>query len=223
LTAPVNAPSQLNFDLSAERPDYSRATFLRTASTRDALAAADAFLHSPEPALAIVGPAGSGKTHLAHVIAETGDGAIYDASRLPAGDCVLLVIDNAERCPDPQALLAVLEGCIAQKAKFAIAGSGLPGEWAKGLRDLRTRLEAMPRVTLKEPDEELLRAIIDRLFRRRQWRVSPAVAAYAAPRLPRTFAAAAKFVNAACAAALAGSRPLGLALAKEVLDSLSEG
>jgi chromosomal replication initiation ATPase DnaA len=87
---------------------------------------------------------------------------------------------------------------------------------------LETRLEAMPRIALEEPDEALLKAVIVRLFERRQWRAQAEVAAFAAPRISRTFAAARAFVDAAGAEAIASGRQITIPLARKVLESLSE-
>ena len=98
------------------------------------------------------------------------------------------------------------------------------GDWASGLPDLRTRLEAMPRVTLEEPDEAyLLRRIIAKGFRDRQLNVNETVAAYAAPRLPRTFAAAHAFVARADEAALDQQKKITIPLAQDLIDNLLEG
>lgn len=217
---------QLALDLGSPRPLFVPAAYIVSDSNRAAVAAARSFATSAEMALAICGPAASGKTHLAHIVAGGEAGVVRAAAHieaLHAYEQPLLVIDDAEACGSPKLLLALIEDRRARGWKTALAGRGRPRDWANGLRDLATRLEAMPRATLGEPDEGLMRAVIEQRFRDRQWRTSAGIAAYAAPRLPRTFAAAAAFVEAVGVAALTGARPINLALAREVLDSLSEG
>ena len=46
-------------------PSFRRETFVVSACNREAAARIDAWPHWPGPVLALVGPAGSGKTHLA--------------------------------------------------------------------------------------------------------------------------------------------------------------
>ena len=193
-------------------------------SNRAAAGAVDSFMTSGEPALAICGPAGSGKSHLAHILAADNGAAVRLGADLDAAfddDRLLVVIDDVGTAPDPKRLFALIEERRAKGLRLALAGRGRPADWAQGLKDLVTRLEAMLRVSLDEPDEELMRAVIDQRFRDRQWRAAPKVSAYAAPRLPRTFAAAGAFVEAVGAAAIAEGTPINLALARKVIDNLS--
>jgi len=224
-----NAPSddrrQLGLDLSVRRSDYRRSNFVVTAANAAGLRLALDFLKSSEPALALAGPSGSGKTHLLHLLAEEAGGAVVDGSALAATDedaFRLRFIDNVERSA-PKALLALLENARARARKVALVGSGPPRLWARGLRDLETRLEAMARVSLDEPDEDLLRTVIEQRFRERQWRAAEGVAGYAAPRIPRTFAAAEAFVDAAGTAAIAAGKPINLGLARKIVENLFEG
>ncbi len=216
---------QLALDVAALKPRYGRADFEIGVSNRAAISAVDAFVKAREPALAICGPTGAGKTHLAHILAAENGGAVLDASAvsdLSAEKGGLVVVDNAELFADPKQLLALVENSRAAGAKLALAGRGRPAAWAKGLEGLATRLEAMTRASLEEPDEALMRAVIGRRIIERQWRAREGVAAYAAPRLPRTFAAAAAFVDAVGAAAIAAGTPINLPLARKVLADLSE-
>ena len=57
--------SQLTFDLALPPPTYAREDFVVADGNREALAWIDRWPDWPAPALALSGPAGSGKTHLA--------------------------------------------------------------------------------------------------------------------------------------------------------------
>ena len=215
---------QLTLDIAARRPRYGRLDFEVGVSNRAAIAAVDAFAASAEPALAICGPAGSGKTHLANILAAENGAAVLDARDMDiisSASGPLIVVDDTDACSDPRALLVLVEARRTNGAKLALAGRGRPAAWARGLKDLATRLEAMTRASLDEPDEALMRAVIAHRFRERQWRAGARVAAYAAPRLPRTFAAAAAFVDAVGAAAIAASTPISVTVARKVLAELS--
>ncbi|MGE0409847.1 MAG: hypothetical protein AB7P23_11385 [Amphiplicatus sp.] len=224
MSSAINKGGQFALDVAALRPRFGRADFEVKDSNRRALQTVDAFLASDAPALAICGPEGAGKTHLAHILARESGALVGDAADLEraAAAGAVVVIDNAERAADPKRLLALVEASRAGGARLALAGRGKPADWAQGLKDLKTRLEAMPRAVLAEPDEALMRAVIASRFQARQWRVSPDVARYAAPRLPRTFAAAAAFVDAVGAAAIAGGERITIPLARKVIDNLSE-
>ena len=58
------------------------------------------------------------------------------------------------------------------------------------IRDLASRLKALPVVTLAPPDEPLLRAVLVKLFADRQIAVDESLIGYLATRIERSFAAA---------------------------------
>lgn len=215
---------QLSLSLPDAAPRYDRDAFLISDANASAWRALAAWEASEEPALIICGPPGSGKTHLAHIAAERSNGVVADATDWPEDtlQAALIVIDNLP-APDPRSFLARLEEATGNGARLVLAGAGHPGEWAMGLKDLRTRLEAMPRASLGEPDETLIRAVIAKGFKDRQLEVSQQVVDYAAPRLPRTFAAARAFVALADRAGLEEKRRITTPLIQKIVDNLSEG
>ena len=214
---------QLELGLPRRAPLYDRAHFLVTESNRSAMLAASRFFETGETLLCISGPAQSGKTHLLHVLAEEHGGTVVGGRNLPPTitERAVIGVDDAHAA-DPEALLSLLAAARACGGRFLVAGAGDPSAWARGQRDLASRLGAAPCVTLSEPDEGLLVAVIGKHFADRQLRVRPEVARFAAPRLAKTFAAAAEFVNALDALALAERSELSVKLANRVLANLSE-
>lgn len=211
LFGPTPSPArQAVLDLAPRAPLMSRAAYVLGASNEAALATLEAWATTTEPILVICGPAGSGKTHLARILAEGRAAPTIE------------ILDEADRGPEPKFMLAAIERAVSGGGRAAIVGRGDPGDWSRGLRDLETRLKAAPRITLTEPDEALLRAVIAKLFRDRQLRAAQEIADYAAPRLLKTFAAALEFVAAMDAGSIEKGRPIGLKLAREVVANLSE-
>lgn len=217
------AGAQIALDLPAPSRVYRAENYVVSQSNEQQAAFVRRFADGPEPALAICGPRGSGKTHLLHVAAGDAVFAAADPGRSGEGREPLIALDDAHRIDDPRAFLALLEARRRKGAKTIVAGAGAPGSWAVGLRDLETRLEALPRATLDEPDEALLTAVLRQQFRQRQLVIGARVVAFAAPRLPKTFAAAGAFVEAAAREAHAGGQPINLALARKIVEHLSEG
>src|SRR5260370_22321669 len=74
--------NQLTFDLALPPPTYMREDFVVSDGNREALAWLDRWPDWPAPALALSGPAGSGKTHLARIWAVRVAAAVLDAPDL---------------------------------------------------------------------------------------------------------------------------------------------
>ena len=92
-----------------------------------------------------------------------------------------------------------------------------PATWSLNIRDLASRLKALPVVAMSAPDDNLLRALLVKLFADRQIYVDENLVGYVAVRIERTFAAARATVARLDQEALRRKRPLTRALAAELL------
>src|SRR5229473_3328999 len=90
------------------------------------------------------------------------------------------------------------------------------GGWTVGLRDLASRLRAVPTVALAPPDDALLRAVLVKQFADRQVGVDEGLIGYLASRIERSFAAARAAVATLDREALRQKRPVSRALAAEL-------
>ena len=222
----IGQEGQFTLDLPPAPARLRRADFILTDANRGDLATIDAWRESGEFALAICGAPSAGKTHLASILAGEMDGDHVAVAEDGGIDVVmgerLFVVDELERLSRPGLLLEAMERARNSKGRIVLVGRGRPTDWAGGLRDLETRLDATPRVDVSPPDEELLQAVILKLFADRQLSVPDRVAAYAAPRLRRRLSAANAFVAAMDKASIAAQAPAGVPLARTVLAGLSE-
>jgi chromosomal replication initiation ATPase DnaA len=222
---------QLVFDL-ATRPALGRADFFVSPANRLALAQLDAWPAWPEGRLAVTGPAGSGKTHLAHVwaarsgarIIAAHDLALIDLARLPARSA--LAVEDADQLSalDPGARRAMEEALFHIANHLALGGGSLmvsgraaPAQWDLALPDLASRLGAAPVARLEPPDDALLAAVLVKLFTDRQLPVTPDLVTYLVSRMDRSFVAAETLVARLDAAGLERRRRVTRALAAEVL------
>jgi hypothetical protein len=82
--------AQLALDLG-HRPAFGRDDFLVSTANHAAVEWIDLFPNWPSHALAIVGSAGSGKTHLAHVFAARTGAEVWPFARLQGADIGALV------------------------------------------------------------------------------------------------------------------------------------
>ena len=199
--------------------------FLVAAPNREAVLWLDRWPDWPSPALAIHGPPGCGKTHLAHVWRARSNAAMVSpadlARRPPAevlGERGSAVVEDADRGDyDEQALLHLYNTAGEQGGHLLLTGRTPPARWEIALRDLRSRLAAAPAAAVAGPDDALLGALLVKLFADRQLAVGEEVMAYALARMERSFDAARRLVAALDAAALAGRRNITVPLAREVL------
>src|SRR4051812_2755415 len=77
------SPSQLPLALM-HTPQYGRESFIVGASNSDALALIERWPNWPAAVVVLNGPAGSGKTHLAHIWAERTGAALVGATHIEA-------------------------------------------------------------------------------------------------------------------------------------------
>ena len=224
------AARQLVLDLPA-RPALGRDAFFVTPANALALAQIDAWPDWPARRMAVVGPGGAGKTHLAHVWAARAGAVVMAAGALPgfdpggvAGDAALVVEDvgrldefgpsDAARAEE---VLFHLCNRLAAGGSLMVSGRAAPAFWPVRLPDLASRLQAAGVARLEAPDDALLAAVLVKLFADRQISVGPELIGYLLPRMDRSFAAAEALVADLDRAALARKRPITPRLAGEVL------
>jgi len=98
-----------------------------------------------------------------------------------------------------------------------------PTGWAIAVKDLASRLRALPAITLAPPDDALLRAVIVKLFADRQIGVDESLLNYLATRIERSFAGAHAAVVALDREALRLQRPITRALAVDLFRAAEQG
>ena len=193
---------QLVFDLP-HRSALGSEDFIVSGSNETAVRLVDAWPSWPHPVLAIAGPAGSGKTHLANVWRQQSGAMMLAASSLDdataAGlaDSKSIAIEDIDQgVGSQQALFHLMNLTREQGLNLFLTGRTPPGDWAITLPDLRSRLRACPVAMLGEPDEALLLAVLVKLLYDRQLPATPAAVSYLARHLDRSMAAAISVVGA---------------------------
>lgn len=215
--------SALKLDLPAR---MGRADFVPSACN----AAALGLLGAPLPGgrLVLHGPQGSGKTHLGHVWGAARGAVHLMGADLAGTDLPALIayravwLDEAERVADaPEAqtaLFHLLNLAQAHGAEVLMAARAPARDWGVTLPDLASRLGACAHVALAAPDDALLAAVLAKLFADRQVVISDRLIPYLLPRMERSLAAAQRLVTRLDTEALARGKPIGRALAAEVMQ-----
>lgn len=198
--------------------------FLISPSNRVAADMIDLWPNWPHASMAVVAPAHAGKTHLGNVWRLKSGAARLEAPALTEADApaaaahgAVLVEDLHAGIADERALFHLLNLVREHKLSMLLTSRTPPGEIEASLPDLRSRLRALPLVTIEPPDEVLLKAVLVKHFTDRQLIVEPGVIAYIALRMERSMEAAAVIVAAIDRTAMAAHRKVTRALAAEVL------
>jgi chromosomal replication initiation ATPase DnaA len=223
-----DGPKQLTFDLSLD-PRFGREDFLVSPSNERAYALIERWPDWPDPVLVLVGPKGSGKSHLAAIWAGSAHAWTVDAfevsgSRVPHlvsnGALVIEDADGSDR--DEAALFHLLNLARERGACVLVTAAAPPDRWSLRTPDLLSRLRLAPSVSLDPPDDALLRAVLVKLFVDRQLVVDTTVVDYVALRIERSLARAAEVVAALDREALSRGRRITRPMAAEVLGGAAD-
>lgn len=181
------------------------------------------------PAYAIVGPSGSGKSHLANVwrlasgarAVEARDVRESDLDALVEGRA--LVVEDADRSGiSDLTLFHLLNLCKEREVSLLLTAREAPVDWPIRLPDLASRLRSIPAVTIGQPDDGLLRAVLVKQFADRQLDVTPQVISYLTARMERSMGEAGRVVERLDRAALEAQRRITRQFAREALDWAGE-
>ena len=191
--------SQIALPLAYKAADGERDFFVSDANAH-AVAYLDRWPHWPRPVALLVGPEGSGKSHLARIFARQAGAE---------------VVDDLGGATDDEGLFHAWNR--AGERPLLLVSRTPPAAWPIRLPDLRSRLAATPQVAIEAPDDALLAAVMAKQFRDRGLKVGPDVVAYVLARMERSFAKVAEVVDRLDGAALAAGRAVTVPLARAAL------
>ena len=202
----------------------SRDNFLEGPTNEAGLALIDSWPDWPNRIMLLVGPEGSGKSHLAEIWAEQAGARSTSVHALTAAAVpgalatgALVVEDLKPSGFDERALFHLLNLAREEQAFVLVTARMPPSAIEIELRDLRSRLRAVPVVSLLPPDDQLFRALIVKFCADRQLAVDESVVSYLANRIERSFVALRRAVELLDSEALRQRRPVTRALAAELL------
>ncbi len=216
---------QLRFDLPIA-VSRAAADFFVSDANADAFAMVTGEQVWPQGKLALIGPQGSGKSHLARVWQGQSGADIVSAASFPS-DIALppnaaLIVEDMERLPHKgeEPLFHLHNNLAATGGRLLLTSTVPPSRWPIALPDLASRMQATAIIRLGDPDDRLLGAVLTKLFTDRQLSPAPDIIAMLVTRIERSFAAAAQVVADLDAASLAEGREINRTLLRSVLDKL---
>lgn len=221
-------PLPLPCDASMEADD-----FLVTSCNREAALWVERWPNWPAHGLVVTGLSGSGKTHLASLWGVKSGARFVSRDALLGQDSLALteagltlILDDADvwagHAEAEERLFHLYNHLKTAKGFLLVTMKRGAGQAGFVLPDLRSRLLALPSVSLGAPDDDLLQALIVKQFRDRQISLDTGVVSYLAARIPRDAASIRNTVEKLDLAALAEGRKITIVLARKILENLDD-
>jgi chromosomal replication initiation ATPase DnaA len=215
---------QLRLDLGRSTP-FRRADFIVSPANAEAVRVLDAWPNWHGGCLTLVGPSGSGKSHLAQAWAEC-----LGATVLKVGEQVSplelegvtgrpVLLEDAGGTASDELLVHLINMAGAPGGGLLLTARIAPSAWPAALPDLRSRLNALPVVELPAPDDAVLKAALDKLFRERNIKPADDLVPYLLHRIERSISRAREIVALLDETADAEQRPISRALARQILEN----
>lgn len=213
------SPGQSTLPLSPET-SYRPQDFIETPSNQLAFRTVMAWPDWPSAQLALIGPTGSGKTHLAQIWARHSQ-----ARALQAHSHLLeairedsthqnFLLEGASHCDDTD-LFHLLNLCRERNHALLVTADEA---YQPKLADLLSRWRALPKARLLAPDDLLLQSALLKYFSDRQLKVPRTVLHYLMPRLPRTLSSVDSIVSKMDQLSLASKRNITIGIARKALE-----
>jgi chromosomal replication initiation ATPase DnaA len=218
------------------RPSLGREDFMVAGCNSEAVANIDLWPNWPYFAICIYGPEGCGKTHLANVFAQMVAMHTNHPYRIPFIKANQLNKEMAHTLfeQSPQIVIEDLHNLTNQEAMFHLyntyrdlggnilfTSNQAPARINFTLPDLRSRMNIVPALEIKAPDDDLLMALLVKLFTDRQITPTPELLEYLLKNMYRSFSYTRKLVEEIDNISLAKKRAISINIAKEAIATLN--
>ncbi len=227
--------AQIAFNF-APHPYLGREDFMVAKCNFEAVQTVDSWPEWPFFAVCLYGPSGCGKTHLSRIFSDRVSVLTHFPYKIPSIKAQNLTMEMPfelfarHRC----LIIEDLDNQINQEAMFHLynlyrneggnilfTSTQAPARWAFSLADLQSRLNIVPAIAIDEPDDELLSALIVKLFSDRQLMISPELVNYMVKNMQRSFTYCNKLVAEIDQISLMRKRAISLPIIKEAINNLN--
>ena len=194
----------LSFKEAVEKED-----FFISSSNLDAVTLLDNTDRGASGVLLLVGPKGSGKTHLSTVwskenkakhvnpeavLREMENGLDHEFVCVEDID-VIEKADRQKKLKIEEGIFHLVNSIGSRGGNLLISSRKMPNALSIGLKDLESRLQSFSNTTIKEPDDTLVMALLLKYFNDRQIFIKHSNLDYIAARINRTYRSIYEFVN----------------------------
>lgn len=219
--------NQLSFSLP-KKETLDRDNYFVSQANQGAVSLIEDWINWPSQKLILVGSEGSGKTHLGHLWASEVGATIINAttlmeqqiSELSKAPVLVEDINEIQRNQPVEIVLFHLHNLLYSEGHSLLMTSQiLPGRLSFSLEDLQSRIEASTIAKLHPVDDDLLGAILIKMFADRQIYFSDKLLTYVLSRVERSYTAAKLFVEEVDSKAMTESRVIGKRLVRDILEA----
>lgn len=229
-----NALKQLPFEFEP-RNYMGREDFMVSDCNRQAFEMLDSWPNWVSGGLFIYGPTGCGKSHLAHLFADKvkynlqGINKVEiipakhinnrNIKRISENNQVVVVENVCHGCNDE--VLFHLFNMFNETGKYMLWTSEVPAAHLHfALPDLQTRLNMLPSVAIKEPDDIMLKMLVAKLFNDRQIIIGDGILDYIMNNARRSFAYIISLVKEIDEISLAYQSAVNYNIVKKAMEQL---
>ncbi len=218
----LGATRQLALEL-AHTPAQGEADFLVGEGNRLAYGRIMAFPDWSEPVTLLVGPAKSGKSHLARIFADRSGARFAETGELAGlaaqGGRTPLVVEDVDRLDyDEAGLFHLLNQSLREQRPILLTAREDIAHWPLVTDDVRSRARRATAFGLELTDDIQLSQMFVKLFGDRQIKVDPRIIFYLVARMERSAEEAVLLAELMDRLALAKGSAITRAIAAEALD-----
>lgn len=219
---PAKGQGQLAFELG-HTPAHGEADFLVGEGNALAHGRILAFPHWSEPLTLLIGPAASGKSHLARIFADRSGAQLAGVDDLESlateGGHTPLVVEDVDRLDyDEAGLFHLLNQSMRDQRAILLTAREEVANWPLATDDVRSRARRATAFTLEMTDDIQLSQMFVKLFGDRQIKVDPRIIGYLVARMERSTEEVAILADLMDRLALAKGTAITRSIAADALD-----